>query len=413
MTGIVDNLIQCWSCQIFDRLFQIASMSAAAIYNQMVIWAWLVLVGFWAFYALWVVYLNFKDKESKDWLYQKSVKPVLINSLLISVLLGMGVVFPKMVASVIFEPVASMTSIYAEAVLQTDANIVAQRITYRPEPMANDGFFRPELRDKIIHLMRVSVTQFQTMIKLGGAVMENSFSLRALFSDGPLPLNIVMNLLKQMLMFVLGAYLVYNFFRLFMRFCFYFIDVIVALIMFAFFFPFMLVFFVFKNSSAADWVKKYGDAFSPALIKDVLNAIALLVMAVITYTIAMVVIAKFFASDMMSSNEIVSHILAGTVSRGTLSNDNLTNLTLMSCIVIGFVLNYLTAKIPDVSKEVFSAFGLEPEKAALGKDVGERVEKIVQNTIEGVVSKGKVLVGKAVENKEEKKEEKKEETKTN
>jgi hypothetical protein len=338
----------------------------------------------------------------------KSVKPVLINSLFISVLLGMGVVFPKMVASVIFEPVASMTSIYAEAVLQTDADIVAQRVTYQPEPMADDGFFRPELRDKIVHLMKVSVTQFQTMIKLGFSVMESAFSLRALFSDGPLPLSIIMNLLKQMLMFVLGAYLVYQFFRLFMRFCFYFIDVIVALIMFAFFFPFMLVFFVFKNSSAADWVKKYGDAFTtgPGLIKDVLNAIALLVVAIITYTIAMVVIAKFFASDAMSSNEMVQHILAGTVSKDILSNENLTNLTLMSCIVIGFVLNYLTAEIPNVGKEVFKAFGLEPdEDKSLGKGVSEQVEKVIQNTIEGVVNKGKVLTGAIGEKKEEKKEE--------
>jgi hypothetical protein len=125
-------------------------------------------------------------------------------------------------------------------------------------------------------------------------------------------------------------------------------------------------------------------------------------MAIITYTIAMVVIAKFFASDAMTSNEIVKHILAGTVSKDILSNENLTNLTLMSCIVIGFVLNYLTSKIPETSREVFNAFGLEPEKAKIGDEVGQQVETVVQNTIKGLVAKGKVLAGKTLEKKEEK-----------
>jgi ABC-type Fe3+ transport system permease subunit len=211
------------------------------------------------------------------------------------------------------------------------------------------------------------------------------------------------NLLKQILRFMLGLYLVYEFFRLFMRFCFYFIDAIVALAMFAFFFPFMLAFFVFKNSSSADWVKKFGDAFAPKLIKDVFNAICALAVAVIVYTIVMVIIAKFFASDMMSSNEIVRHILDGTISKDILSNDNLVNMTLMGCIIVGFIVNYLTERIPSIGKDIWAAFGVQDPDAKMGKEIGEAVETVAKNLIAGGVKKIQALATDPKDQKDEKK----------
>ncbi|MDR2268719.1 MAG: hypothetical protein LBD94_00870 [Rickettsiales bacterium] len=397
----VDNFVQCWGCPIFDRLFQIISAAGAAIYEQMVSWAWIVLVAFWVFYALYVVYLNFKSKDQKDWLYQDSVKPVLINSLVVCVLLGMGVAFPKIISSITFEPVAEVTNLYAQSVLQTDASLVEQRVSYQAQPMGDDGFFRPELRDKIISLMKTTISQFQVMIKLGLAVMENAFSLKALLGIGAL--------LKHILMFMMGAYLAYEFFRLFMRFCFYFVDVIVALMMFAFFFPFMLVFFVFKNSSGAEWVKKMGNAFSPTLIKDVINAICALAVAIIAYTIVMVIVAKFFSSDAMSSNEIIKHILAGTVSPDILSDENLVNLTLMGCIIIGFLVNYLTnaKQIKSIGGDIFAVFGAKPE-AKLGEDIADKVATVAKNLADGAAGKIKALMSdKNDENKDGKEDSKK------
>ena len=31
--SLIDNTIQCWGCSVFDRLFQIVSIAAAAIYD--------------------------------------------------------------------------------------------------------------------------------------------------------------------------------------------------------------------------------------------------------------------------------------------------------------------------------------------------------------------------------------------
>jgi hypothetical protein len=215
-------------------------------------------------------------------------------------------------------------------------------------------------------------------------------------------------------MFVMGAYLVFTFFQLFMRFCFYFIDVIISLTKFAFLFPFMMVLFVFKNSKAADveWIKKMGGAFSPGLIKDVFNSICALAVTVITYTIAMVIIAKFFSSDAMSSNEIARHVLDGTIGPGVLSDENLTSLTLMGCIVIGFLINYLTSKIPDIEKDIFEAFGVSQDKQ-IGEKVGKGVETAVKNLIDGAAAKVKVLTGGTKDGeKDGKKDDKAEDKKT-
>ena len=406
--SIIDNVFQCWGCPIFDSMFQVVSAAGAAVYDKMAIWAWVVLIAFWAFYALWVVYLTMKDKETKEWLYQESVKPAFINSLVICVLLGMGAALPKLVASITFEPVADVAAVYAESVLQINAETVEQKVPYVSKPMKDNGIFRVELRDKIIRLMKTTTTQFQSMMKLGFSVMHKAFSLDAIISVNP-----IASLIKHFLMFFLGAYMTYQFFSLFIRFCFYFVDVVVALALFAFFFPFMLVFFVFKNSSATGWVKKIGDAFAPSLIQNAINAVVALVVAVITYTIVMVIIAKFFASDAMSSNEIVRHILAGTVSKDILDNENLVNMTLLGCIVIGFVVNYLVEQIPSVTKEIFKAFGVSPE-SKLGEQIGADVEETIKDLGKLVADKAKIVAtGKADDKKDDKKtDDKKDDKKT-
>jgi hypothetical protein len=386
------DFVQCWGCSIFDRLFQILSRATAAVYDQMVVWAWVVLIAFWGFYAIWVVWSNLRS--GKDLTFKESIQPTLINSLVVCVLLGMGIAFPKFITTITFEPVAVVANGYSQMLLQTNPAEVEKRVSYKPQAMSDDGMFRPALRDNVIDIMRTQITQFQSMIALGLAVMDNAFDWRAVWPIG--------NLLKHILMFVMGAYLVYAFFRLFMRFCFYFVDVIVNLAMFAFFFPFMLVLFVFKHASGASkWVQGMGDAFS-GNVKNVFNSIVALCVAVLTYTVIMAIIAKFFAMDAAASGVLMRHILDGTVSGADLADENMVNLTLGGCIVIGYLVNVLQKQIPDITKEIWKAFGVDPA-APMGEEIANIVEGAVKNVIGGAVNKAKIVLDIG-EKKEEKKE---------
>ncbi|MCL2889645.1 MAG: hypothetical protein FWF34_00070, partial [Alphaproteobacteria bacterium] len=164
--SIVDSTVQCWGCGVFDRLFRVISAAAATMYDNMVWLGILILSVFIAFYVLYAVVDNLIINQGKESLYDKYIKPVLFSSVVVVSLLGMGVFFPRMVTTFTLEPVANMTLIYSHAMLQTSPEIVADKISYTPEPMADDGFYRPQLRDTIIELMKTSTVQFQSMIKL-------------------------------------------------------------------------------------------------------------------------------------------------------------------------------------------------------------------------------------------------------
>ncbi|MDR2770307.1 MAG: hypothetical protein LBB08_02550 [Rickettsiales bacterium] len=415
MSGIIDGFnsfavgqfVQCWGCGIFDRMFISVSSAAASVYSEMVPWAMFVLGAFWIFYIFWIVALNLQGKSEKDWNYTEALRPVLINTIAVCALLGLGLALPRFASRLTFEPVADITNAYAELVLQTDSETVDDKVRYEALPMPDDGFFRSELRDKIIRLMRTSTTQFQSMIRLGLSVAENAFTSGALVGGavgaaagiivGNPAAGAVIgtmagsgglgNLFKHILMFAMGVFLAFQFLRLFVKYCFYFIDVVVNLAMFAFFFPFMMVFFVFAHApSAAEWVKKMGSAFS-GRAKAVFESIVALAVAVVTYTIIMVLVAKFFASDGFSSNVIAQHVIDGTIGPQHLGDENLTNLTLMGCIVIGFLVNYLADKIPEVGRQIFGAFGLSAAAAANGEAVGNMVEGGVKNIVGGVAGK--------------------------
>ncbi|MDR1027731.1 MAG: hypothetical protein LBL46_04930 [Rickettsiales bacterium] len=365
MNGIVENLVQCWSCEIFDRLFRVVSAAGAAVYEEMTGWAIVALVAFWAAYVMYVV-MKQLVKGGDDFTYQKSVRPVFIHSLVVAAFLSMGTAIPRFASMISFEPAAAVSLTYADVVLQTDTDAVNKKVDYEIKPMADDGFFRPALRDKVIDLMKTTIVQFQNMIKLGLAVMDRAFSLDALF-----------NLAEHILMFAAGAYLAFAFFKLFIKFCFYFIDVIVNLAMFAFFFPFALVFFVFKNAeSAAGWVKSIGGAFSPELIKNVIASIVSLVAAVMTYTISMMVIAKFFSAN----PDIANAVITGNISADMLKGG--VGVGIIGCIILAYLINFLTGEIKSVSDSIFDEFHVKPA-SPLGEDVGKNVEGAVGNVIKG------------------------------
>ena len=295
MNSLVDSSVQCWGCPVFDRLFQIVSDAAGAVYNQFVIFCAIIFCVLFAFFVINAVWKNIKGGVGDPW-YQKSVKPVIINSLVSLTFLSMGVYLPRFVTTITFEPVADLALIYTQSMLQTDSETVNEKVTYQPMKMSDDGFYRPQLRDKIIMLMKTTITQFQSYMKLGIAVMDGAFSIRALLGIG--------NLIKHIILFFVGLYLFYGFFKLFVRFCFYFADIIVAMTFFAFFFPLSLILMAFKGAdNVPQWISGLGRGIGVGEFKRLINAIITLAAAVLTYSVIMTIIAKFFAAPGQSAAE--------------------------------------------------------------------------------------------------------------
>lgn len=382
MNSLVDNTVQCWGCPVFDRLFQIVSNAAAAVYDQFVIFCAILFCVLFAFYVVNAVWKNMKDNIS-DPFYQKSIKPVFINSIVALIFLSMGVMLPRFITRITFEPVADITLIYTQSMLKTDSSVVAEKVTYQPEEMSDDGFYRPELRDKIIMLMKTTITQFQSYMKLGIAVMDKAFSLEALLGIG--------SLIKHIILFFIGLYLFYGFFKLFIRFCFYFADIIVAMTFFAFFFPLSLILVAFKGGNAPAWISSLGKNVGTGQFKKLINSIIALASAVLTYTVIMVIIAKFFSAPGQSAAEIMELITTGQVFEGDLSGDNLAAMTLGGCIILVYVLNFIYAQIPQVTSMVLDSFGVSAENK-LSEQLADDAMKLTTNIVNAAKSIGKNIL---------------------
>ena len=379
---VIDASVQCWGCPIFDRLFAIVSNAAAAVYDQFVIFCAIIFCVLFAFVVLNAVWQNIKSPTPDPW-YQKSLKPLLINSLVSLTFLSMGVYLPRFVSSVTFEPVANITLIYTQSMLQTNPETVNEHVTYQPMEISDDGFFRPELRDSIILLMKTTITQFQSYMKLGIAVMDNAFSLDALLGIG--------NLIKHIILFFIGLYLAYAFFKLFWRFCCYFADIIVAMTFFAFLFPLSLILVAFKGADAPSWVTNLGKGIGTKQFKKLINAIIALAAAVLTYTVIMVIIAKFFSAPGQSAADIMQLITSGEVFAGDLSGDNLAAMTLGGCIILVYVLNFLYTQIPTVTQMVLDSFGVSQENQ-LSEQLANDAMKLTSTIVETVKKAGATII---------------------
>ena len=387
--------MQCWGCPVFDRLFQVISIAAAAVYDKFVFFCAVLFCILFAFFAISAVWKNIRGGAS-DPFYTKSIQPVIINSLVAFAFLSLGVMLPRMVTTITFEPVAQITAIYTQQMLQLDETQVNERVTYQPAPMPDDGFYRPQLRDTIILIMKTTITQFQAYMKLGIAVMDSAFSWSALFGIGAL--------IKHILMFCVGLYLFYGFFKLFLRFCFYFADVIIAMTFFAFFFPLSLTLVAFKGADAPKWMSSLGKNVGTDQFKKVISAIIGLAAAVLTYTVIMVIIAKFFSAPGASAADLMTLITSGDVFAADLNQDNLAQITLSSAIVLVYVLNYIYSQIPQVTKMVLGAFDVSAD-TQLSEQLADDAMKLT-TAIAGTAKKiGNILIsgGETKEDKADKK----------
>lgn len=378
MNSFVDSTVQCIGCPVFDRLFQIVSNAAAAVYDKFILLCMVLFAVLFGFVILNIVWKNIQGGV-KDSLYVKTLKPLMINSLVTLTFLGMGVALPRFVSTITFEPAAKIALIYTQSMLQTDSESVAQRVNYQPMEIDDNGFFRKELRDTIILLMKTTITQFQSYMKLGIAVMNHAFSWDAFLGVGAL--------LKHSVLFFIGLYLFYGFFKLFINFCFYFADIIVAMTFFAFLFPLGLTMMAFKGSDAPAWMSKLGGGIGAAQIKKLINAIITLSAAVITYTVIMVLIGKFFSNAGTTAPDLVHMITSGdNLFSSSLSDDNLESLTIAGCVVLVYVLNFIYSQIPKVTQMVMSTFDVAEEKS-LSESVAAQATGFVKS-VTGQITSG-------------------------
>lgn len=390
LNPLVDNAVLCWGCPVFDRLFQVVSYSAAAVYDKLTIFCAILFCVLLAFFIMNAVWKNIKGNISDPW-YKKSIQPVIINSLVALTLLGMGVTFPRFITSITFEPVTDIALIYTQTMLETTPETVNEKVSYTPQEISSDGFYRPELRDKIILLMKTTITQFQSYIKLGIAVMDKAFSYQALLGVGAL--------IKHITLFFIGLYLAYGFFKLFLRFCFYFADIIVAMTFFAFFFPLSLILIAFKGADAPSWISALGKNIGTAQLKKLINAIITLAAAVLTYTVIMTIIAKFFSAPGQSTEEIMTMILSGDIYADALSSDNLASITLIGSVILLYIVNFLYSQIPQVTSMVLSTFGVSQEKE-LSEKLANTVMQLTSNAVGYATAVGKTILNKGDKNKE-------------
>ena len=197
--SLIDSGTQCWTCPVFDTLFAIISNTAAAAYHRLCIFSIVIFCVLFAFYALNIVWENIKN-GAKDSLFDKTLRPVLIKSLIALSLLSMGLFVPRFISTITFEPVAVMTLEYAKVLLPSDYTIPAYQTAIN---LGDTGFFNPGLRDTIIKIMETSVANFQVYIKIGLAIIDEAFTIKALLGIG--------SLIKHIIICFIGIFLTYNF----------------------------------------------------------------------------------------------------------------------------------------------------------------------------------------------------------
>ena len=377
ISSLIDNHIQCWGCPVFDRLFQVISNAAATIYEDFSKICLLLFCILFTVFVVNAVWKNMRDNYA-DGLYSKSVQRVFINSIVALGLLGMGVALPRMITTITFEPVAQITMLYTQSMINLDVDQVNERVTYQPMEMVDNGFYRPELRDKIIMLMKTTITQFQSYMKLGVAIMDKAFSWDALLGVG--------SLVKHIILFFIGFYVAYGFLRLFFRYCCYFADAIIAMAFFAFFFPLSLITMAFSGADyVPKWITGIGGTVGVKQIKNLISSIVTLGSVIITYTVIMVIMAKFFSAPDTSVTDLMTAITTGEIFAADLNTENLQAMTIISCVVLLYVLDFIYKQIPQITKMILDAFGVAEKRdysEQLANDMMNLTKKAFDKTVD-------------------------------
>ncbi len=401
MRNFVDKTVQCWGCELFDRLFQVINVAVTAVYDNIAQFCMILMLVIFAFMILNAFYQNMKalhDNKSPDTWYKKSVQKAFVNSAFVLALLGLGVTVPRLITTITFEPVATTTQLYSQAIIGMNQDEINERVTYQPIKLDNtqqEMFFRPQLRDRVILLMKTTIAEFQSYIKLGIAMMDKAFSWDALLKFG------LGSIMKHVALFMAGLYMFITFMRIFMQYCFRFADVIVAMAMFAFFFPLSLMMMAFKGvEHVPDWLTHFGKGVGTDQFKKLVNAIVALASCVITYTVIMVILAKFFSDPDVASVGLMEKITTEQIFESDLSLENLEDITLVKTVILTYVMVFIYKQIPQVTKTILSAFNVG-EETSLSDQLAKDAERLVTVAAQGAVKVGKIIASGGEEKKDE------------
>jgi hypothetical protein len=360
--SLIESSAQCWTCPVFDVLFAIISDSVAAIYQRLTLFSVIIFCVLFAFYIANAVWENIKSGSADPFL-QKSVKPVIIKSLIALSLLSAGLMVPHLISTITLEPVAEITLQYSQSMLPADYVIPDN---YQAIKLSDDGFFNPQLRDTLLKLIQSSISNFQFYIKFGFKIMDDAFSISALLGIGAL--------IRHIIVFFIGMYLTYNFVRLFVIYSYCFMDIIVAMTMFAFFFPLSIVFFIFKDASAAPgWMKKLGGNLGGGQIKKLVDAIASVGATILTYTIIMLIISGYLSSNGIDPNS--AQISTTSIFNLDLENSDAMQITFAGAIVLVYIIRDIADQIPDITKKVLDAFNVKQD-TSLSEEMGKNTWKL-------------------------------------
>lgn len=355
--SLISNTVQCWSCPIFDRMFQIISQAASVAYSKFVFICVVLFCAFFTLYVFGAVWKNMTTGFQDGWI-DKSLRPVFINSIFALGFLGMGVMLPRFITTITFEPVAYVTQTYAAAMIKATPDTIEEHVTYEPlKTTVTNGFFRDDLRVAIIDIAKITITQFQGFMNLGIAMLDSAFSWDMFFGIGAF--------IKHLILAFVGLYLFVGFFKMFFAFLCYFADVIIAMAMFAFFFPISMMAAAFQDVQDSDlpswmgWIKNFGKGVGVEQIKNLIGAIISLGSAVITYTVILVIIARFFTDPNDGTNNFDALLLA--IMNGQVYSEDLTvvgkyDITITSVVVLVFVLTFIYGKIPQITDIILNMF---------------------------------------------------------
>lgn len=357
---------QCWTCGMFDNLFVIISNTAAAVYDRLVFFGIVIFCALLGFYIINAVWQNIK-KAGEDPFLQKSIKPIVVKSMLVLTLLLLGLMVPRLISQITFEPVATLTLRFSEILTPDSFNVVSN---YTPIDFNDTGFFSVQLRDTLLELIKTSVANFQIYIQVGLNIIESAFCLNCL-----LGVAFLSTLVRHLIVFFIGLFLTYNFIKLFIKYSFVFMDIIVAMAMFAFFFPISLVFFIFKDATELpEWMKGLGTKLGSDQVKKLINAIVSVASAVLTYTIIMLIIQGYLNSNGIDSASLQTSSYESLFDFD-LENTTAAQITFAGAIVLIYVIRYLADQVPKITEKIMSVFNVSQEDK-LSKEMGENVWKL-------------------------------------
>ena len=328
MQNVANNFIeataQCWACPVFDKLFTIISNTAAAAYQKLTSISVVIFVVLFVFYILNAVWQNIK-RGGEDSMFTKSIQRVTIKSMIVLSMLAMGIIIPQFISKITFEPASIMALKFAEVMLPSGFNVTD---SYTPIQLSANGFFTPELRDTILQLIKTSVANFQVFIEMGINVIDKAFSISMLSG--------IDSLIRHFIVALIGVVLTYNFGKLFIKYSFCFMDIIMAMAIFAFMFPLSVVLFIFQGASdVPSWMSNLGKGFGGNQIKKIINAIVSVAATIFTYTVIGVIITGYLAGKGVDATSF--HPDINTLFNLDLDNSDIMQLTFSGAIVLLFV----------------------------------------------------------------------------